>query len=159
MTLAHIDLTVGPDGVKRLAQDARHFFVIAYGEGRRAKFGFAPQQPGLGGQSLDQAGQQGCQAPSQAHRIGAGGDVTQPLIVDLFVQDGGCSGAIARVLAHAPQHLPQEHSAHIIVVRRQRDDAPRDHAAVVQEFKLVQVLRHRTARQRPQGRRYRLRQR
>ena len=71
---------------------------------------------------------------SQAHRIPAGGDKFQTLAVNRLKHDGCRRRAITTVFIKLPEHLAQQHCAHIGIGIGQVGDAPGDQAAFVQQL-------------------------
>ena len=67
---------------------------------------------------------------TQAHGVAAGDDVFQPLAVNRLEYDGGGRCAIAALFIELPEHLAQQHGAHIFIGIGQVCDAPRDQTAL-----------------------------
>ena len=156
---ADINLPVLADAVDDLAEHLRHFLVVTDGESQRFELGFAPQRSRLSQQARADLRQQCHEAGAQPHRVSAGCDKAQPLLVDLLVEHRSCSDAVADMLMRLPKHLPQEHGADINLRLGQGDNAPGDHAAIVKQFEFRLILRDGTARRRTQRRRDRSDQR
>ena len=150
---AQVDLAVMPDCRDDFAQSRRHLLVVTERASQRPQFSFAAQRARIRQQTRAKRWQQGHQAGAQPHGVGASGDEAQALAVYRLVKHRRRRGAIADMLMHAPKHLPQQHRADIVRLIGQRDDAPRDYAAIVQEFKLALIARDGAARRRTQSRR------
>ena len=45
------------------------------------------------------------------------------------------------MLMHSPERLPQQHRPDIVFLFGQGDNAPGDHAAIVQQFEFALILR------------------
>ena len=71
---------------------------------------------------------------TQAYGVPAGGDVLQPVVVDRLEDDGSGRGAITAVFVELPEHLPQQHRAHIGIAIGQVADAPGDEPAFVEQL-------------------------
>ena len=132
---ADIQLTVFADEVEDLAQLLRQFTVVANALGQL-------RQLLLSGDGLChfvERKQDDIKAfpkmMSQAHRIPAGGDKFQTLAVNRLKHDGCRRRAIAAVFIKLPEHLAQQHCAHIGNGIGQVGDAPGDQAAFVQQLR------------------------
>ena len=130
MTAAHIQLAVLANELEYLAQLLRQFAVLAdalgelrqllaVGDGLRHFVQAAQNQIGAVLQTLP-----------QPHRVPAGGDDLQAVVVDRLEHDSCGRCAIATILVKLPEHLPQQHGAHIGIAIGQVADAPRDEAAL-----------------------------
>ena len=138
---AHIKLAMLADEVEDLAQLLRQFAVLADALCQLRQLLAARDGLCHVLQLTDDQLSALLQALTQTHGVRAGGDELQALIVYRLEDEGGGCCAVAAIFVELPEHLPQQHGAHIGIAIGQFADAARDETAFVQQFRRLVIQR------------------
>ena len=134
MGVAQFQPPIRADDVKDFAEESGQFFIVADGVGQLGEAFWPCDVLFLRGECVQDDAHPAFHVLAQQHRVAAGGEVAHAGVVDGLEKYGRGRGAIAHLLMQFPQHVADEHRAHVCVAVGDLDDAPGNCAAIVQQF-------------------------